>query len=106
MTKKRLSLPSAGRATSLKRSCSSAGRDQLEQLQLARGGDTAEPEAEPRYTVRRYCTVLCCTVLYCTLHRPQADPLHQHGGQPDTSSHHQQPGPRHQHGEAVQVGIG
>ena len=53
MTKKRLSLPSAGRATSLKRSCSSAGRDQLEQLQLARGGDTAEPEAEPRYTVRR-----------------------------------------------------
>ena len=53
MTKKRLSLPSAGRATSLKRSCSSAGRDQLEQLQLARGGDTAEPETEPRYTVRR-----------------------------------------------------
>ena len=53
VTKKRLSLPSAGRATSLKRSCSSAGRDQLEQLQLARGGDTAEPETEPRYTVRR-----------------------------------------------------
>ena len=53
VTKKRLSLPSAGRATSLKRSCSSAGRDQLEQLQLARGGDTAEAEAEPRYTVRR-----------------------------------------------------
>ena len=48
MTKKRLSLPSAGRATSLKRSCSSAGRDQLEQLQLE-----AEAEAEPRYTVRR-----------------------------------------------------
>ena len=67
MTKKRLSLPSAGRATSLKRSCSSAGRDQLEQLQLARGGDTAEPEAEPRYTVRRYCTVLYCVVLYCTV---------------------------------------
>ena len=111
MTKKRLSLPSAGRATSLKRSCSSAGRDQLEQLQLARGGDTAEPETEPRYTVRRYCTVLYCVVLYCvlycTLHRPQADPLHQHGGQPDTSSHQQQPGPRHgQHRQAVQVGIG
>ena len=36
------------------------------------------------------------------LHRPQADTLHQHGGQPDTSH---QPGPHGQHRQAVQVGI-
>ena len=50
MTKKRLSLPTAGRSASVKRSCSSVGRDHhLHQDQH----EPHQTEQEPRYTIRR-----------------------------------------------------
>ena len=52
VTKKRLSLPSSGRVASVKRSCSSVGRDRSD-AQDHHHHEDHHDASEPRYTIRR-----------------------------------------------------